>query len=222
MLTTITTHDMVREYTELYLSCVLEPKNTGEQPRKEVVSRKDFLLKELKAKGYDVLKLNDELKIQLAFADPFEELIVMSDGNVRNNHSLTRERKAGVSVVVYGDNELVYTQSRYLGSTVQYPSRELVYVSSLSAEYQAFLDALNLIIQAKPKAKRVRFFADSNDMVKHVTQDLPNDPMNRDFVLLLRKRLAAIDGSSLQHIPRKYNHFADELARNAIDRKERN
>lgn len=137
---------------------------------------------------------------------PVKELFTWTDGGARGNPG-----PAGYGVVICdADGQTLVEISEYIGET-----------TNNQAEYMAVLTALEKVQElAGGEPVRVHMRLDSELVVKQLTglYKIKNDGLKpiywkiRDLVMLLG---GAVE---FQHIPRRENKRADELANEAMDR----
>lgn len=212
---------MAKEYSHLFFS-YFEHADRGEMDKaKEISEKQDFLLKELKENGYDVGTLLEELKTKRKLQNPFNTILIFSDGGVRNNHDNSQKSISASAFAVYGDQKMVKHEGQFIGDKIKIPSGENVDINSTLAEYHGLLHALKFVEKYEVKAKRIIFLTDCASMVQHVAEKLPQHKMFRDYALELRNRLNAIPNVELKHIPREHNKIADKLVNQLLDMHER-
>lgn len=188
---------------------------------KRISERKDSLLKELKANGYNVGALIEELKIKKAFQKEFNTVIVFMDGGVRNNHDVSQVSTAASAFVVYGDKKMITHNSNYIGSEIKLPNGEKTEINSTLAEYHGLHKALDFIEKHSVKAERIIFLTDCASMVRHILGKTPQHPIFHEYASLLKNKFNSFQNVELKHIPREHNKIADKLVNQLLDIQER-
>lgn len=134
------------------------------------------------------------------------DLIVHTDGASRGNPG-----EAGIGIVLCEKNgEIVAEFAEYLGVE-----------TNNGAEYKALSRALDEVLERR--ARRVKFFSDSELMVKQINGQYkvkhPNlQPLYREVM----KKLEQLERYSVEHVRREKNRDADRLANLGIDQKVQN
>ncbi|MBU2595462.1 ribonuclease HI family protein [Patescibacteria group bacterium] len=134
-----------------------------------------------------------------------DRIKVYCDGGARGNPG-----PAGVGVVIIDAKNREKKFKKYLGSK-----------TNNQAEYEAVIFALNLIKSDYKDKKKIRFYLDSELVVKQMRGEykIKNKKLGR---LLIKARNEILKQGLLAdfyHIPRLKNHQADLLVNQAIEKK---
>ncbi|MBU0978925.1 MAG: ribonuclease HI family protein [Patescibacteria group bacterium] len=135
------------------------------------------------------------------------ELIIHTDGGSRGNPG-----PAGIGVVVFCDNQVIYKQSNTIGSA-----------TNNQAEYQAFLSSLDWLLshQSKLNPTRVIWKLDSLLVVEQINQNwkikLPHLKIMAQEAWQGLKKLTC--EYQIGYVPREENAYADSLVNQALDAK---
>jgi len=130
-----------------------------------------------------------------------DSLLVYTDGASRGNPG-----DAGIGVVVYDEKgNLIQEVGKYLGKT-----------TNNVAEYSALIEGIKI---AKDfKAKKVKFFLDSELVVKQIKGIYK--VKNKNLLSLYNQvidQLKQFEQFTIEHVPREQNKKADQLANAGID-----
>lgn len=133
-----------------------------------------------------------------------DNLVIFCDGGSRGNPG-----KAGLGSIIYDDKKNVLKEiSKFLGIA-----------TNNQAEYKAVLEGIK---EAKRlKAKRIKFFLDSELIVKQMSGEYR--VKNKDLAVIyldIRQRMLEFESVDFTHVPREQNKEADRLANLAMDRGE--
>lgn len=137
------------------------------------------------------------------------EVNIYTDGGSRGNPGIS-----GYGLVVYDDQKkILYQESKFLGVK-----------TNNEAEYSALLGALNWLKnnQKSHQIDKVTFFADSQLLVRQL-QGLykVKAPNLKDYFIQCQQLLTQLNlDYSFKDIQRHFNTVADELANQAMDRRQ--
>lgn len=130
-------------------------------------------------------------------------IVVYSDGGSRNNPG-----EAGIGVVVFNDNEKIFTLSEYLGIA-----------TNNRAEYQGAIRALTELAARGLTDQEVEIRMDSKLVVEQIQGNWKiKEPALREQAAKLAALIEKFPSVSFTYIPREENTEADQLANDAMDR----
>lgn len=203
--------EMVNEFHRLFFLYHQNKIKENDEWVQKILKKQDNLLKQLKAKGYDVAKLVEECKIQKCMESDCQYIVVFSDGGVRHHDQLNLSHAAS-AFVVYQDNKLLTHKRFYIGTSLVTPDGQKKKVNSTFAEYHGLWQAVSFVKRYKLQAKQIIFLTDCLTIVRHTQQaaSLPVDSGYRPFALGLSDDLQTIP-AQIKHIPRGKNKVADQL-----------
>ena len=131
---------------------------------------------------------------------------IYTDGGARGNPG-----KAGVGVVVYVKDKIIFQQSKYLGVK-----------TNNEAEYTGLICALEWLLNQKDilNIEKVNFFLDSQLVVRQMQGRYKVKALNlKGYYKRTRELIRLISLPIIfQDIPRERNKVADALANQAMDR----
>ncbi|MGG1071333.1 reverse transcriptase-like protein [Priestia megaterium] len=212
---------MATEFSHLFFSFYEQVDSGNHSSAKEISSKQDLLLKEMKENGYDVGALLEDLKTQKTFQQKYNTVVVFTDGGVRNNHDNNLRSLSASAFAIYGDQKMLKHDATFIGDKITLPTGETVDINSTLAEYHGLLQALLFVEKYKVKADRIIFVTDSASMVQHVSTKLPAQKIFRDYALELKNKLYSFPNVELKHVPREHNKITDALVNQLMDMYER-
>ncbi|MFE4029222.1 reverse transcriptase-like protein [Priestia sp. YIM B13551] len=211
---------MANDFSHLFFS-FYEHVNSGNHSKaKEISTKQDSLLKQLKVNGYDVGALLEDLKTRKIFQTKYETVFVFSDGGVRNNHDPNLKPLSASAFTIYGDKKIIKHGGEFIGDRITLPNGGNIEVNSTLAEYNGILRALQFVEKYQVKADKIVFLTDCDSIVKHL-KNLPNQHIYQDYVQELQERLTSFSNAELKHIPRELNKVTDALVNQLMDIHER-
>lgn len=222
MLTTVQNEQkqMVEQFSHLFFSSQEAFDNGENQLGEELKKELDLVLKLLKSKGYDIGTLIEDLRMQYRTRNEFDNVVIFTDGGVRNNCRHVKEAPYGASAfILYGDEKILSQGSSYIGETIPTHAGDSLPITSILAEYHGLEQAIDFISKSNIKTKRYVFLTDSSVMVGHLYTKLPAQQTNRDYVLNLRKKFKTLKNFEVKYIPRKLNKKADALVNHCLNLK---
>lgn len=135
-----------------------------------------------------------------------KKIQIYTDGGSRGNPG-----NAGIGVVVFLNNQIIYSQADYIGIA-----------TNNVAEYQAFIQSLNWVINTRPNASKICWYLDSLLVVNQINKlwkikDKNLLPIARQSFAQLSKIGALGYQTQIQHVTREKNTVADGLVNQALD-----
>ena len=187
------------------------------------------LLQQIEADGHDVSMLKQEIQEHISQKYDYKEILVKIDGGVRGVNSKNLISRGACAFMIYGDGELLVSNSYYLGDEItlpRHPNEEGESInhplSTNMAEYMALIKALDYLVAFNPQVESINIESDSEIVVNQVNMTVTTRVDN-----LLRLRYACISRIKklsgvvqLIKIGREDNLEVDALVNECLDKYE--
>lgn len=234
MLMTYTiTHEMAIELLYRYLEKIyMLDKHKGKSSVKvqhlyELNQDLKSLIQQMKDQGHNVDIIIREIKEKLEKRFRYEKIEVYVDGAARGNNNPDIPNISGIAFAVYGDSQLLYEKSVYLGDKITLPrlrneSNDLVLpqveATNNVAEYIALIESLDYLLSNGLHASQIHIYSDSNIVVSQVNM---TSATRAEHLIRLRncaqELMDEFDNIVITHIPREQNYYVDDLVNRLLD-----
>lgn len=186
------------------------------------------LLAQLEKDNHDVSQLKQEIQEHIRQKYDYKQLLIKVDGGVRGINDKAIRSRAACGFQIYGDNELLVSNSYYLGDKIRLPrlpeeegEAPNFDISPNIAEYMAVIKALDYLITFDPKVESIVVQSDSEVIVNQINMLTAT---RVDNLLRLRhaahERMKKLGYVQLQKIPREQNLDVDALVNQCLDKAE--
>jgi ribonuclease HI len=192
----------------------------------ETYSKLEEVKYQLRGLGFDVDRIESEIKSRESSIISSTSVQVFTDGAARGNNDPNLPNSSAIGFAVYLNEDLFYQDARYIGAETPIPimksqteeERMFVPATNNTSEYLAIIAALEYLVEGGYTAKRVELFSDSNVVVQqiNVTNATRADHL-KQLRNVARELLGEFEDITITHIPREQNAYVDKLVNDVID-----
>lgn len=210
--------EMVQKYCRIYLLQQKLANNGAVDKANGLDKQLSEIINILKEVGYPVRSLIEETKDKAKKMKKYEHVVIFSDGGVRNHHDSEQESKAASAFILYGNNERLKQQGKYIGQMYTLPSGLEVEVNSTLAEYAGLLQGMNYILDNHIIADKYTFVTDCAVMVEQIlSKRNPTNPYFKECRDSFRKKMNLLGNIEIKHVTRENNKYADALVNDILN-----
>jgi ribonuclease HI len=185
------------------------------------------LVEQIRRDGHDVEQMIRQIKQSLEKKYRYSTIYVYIDGAARGNDNVAIPNVSGLGFAVYGDSQLLYEHTVYVGDKTLLPRlrnepsdlvTDVVDATNNVVEYLALNESLEYLLHEGLNANHIEIFSDSSLVVNQV--NMVNTTRVSHLIRLrncAQQLMDEFDNITLTHIPREENTYVDGLVNKLLD-----